>query len=162
MTERPLKTQTRPATDSATEVNPCRSHGVGVWNNRRVVIGVRVDEELYSAFKPVAKRYFGSVCRAIEAYMASVLAVANEGVNFGETVRIENLHVERNLRPRRKLDADACGFRGCNDSVVAVGVWRGKNKLPLCDKHRREAESKPQQWKMLHWCNSLKEERLLP
>jgi hypothetical protein len=38
--------------------------------------------------------------------MIAVLALQKEQVNFGETVRIENLHIERNLRSRRRLVID--------------------------------------------------------
>lgn len=89
--------------DSITGVNPFRSHGVGVWGNRRILVGIRVDEGLYSVFKPIAQRVFGSVCRPIEAFMACIVATAKEGVNFGNTIEIGKLVIERNLRSRRRL-----------------------------------------------------------
>lgn len=98
---KPEKTSTQ--SDSITGVNPSRSHGVGVWGNRRVVVGIRVDEGLYSAFKPVAQSVFGSTCRAIEAFMATIVACSSEGVNFGKTIEIGKLVIERNLRARRRL-----------------------------------------------------------
>lgn len=76
----------------------------GVWGGARKVVGIRIDENLYKAFKPVARRVFGSVCRPIEAFMASVLTMQAEGnVNFGNTVEIGKLVIERNLRSRRRL-----------------------------------------------------------
>jgi len=141
--------KSKPTNDSATEVNPPRNHGVGLWQGRRKVVGIRVDEKLYSAFKPVAQRVFGSVCRPIEAFMASVIAIAESGVNFGETVRIENLHIERNLRSRRKLAIDICGFRGCKEEAVAIGVWRDMKELRLCEKHLLEAKGKPSEWEIV-------------
>jgi hypothetical protein len=102
-----------------TNVNPERPHGVGCWNGRRKLVGIRVDEDLYKAFKPVAKRVFGSVCRPIESFMVSILALQESGVNFGSTIKIEKQIIERNLRPRRKLeyeveveDVDCCGLCG--------------------------------------------------
>jgi len=154
----PNETKQPQSNNSATRVNYPQSAFTGV----RKTFGFKCDTGLAEAFKPVAKRYFGSVCRPLECFMIAVLTLQKERVNFGETVRIENLHVERSLRPRRKLVVDTCGVRGCKEPAVAVGVWRAKNELQLCDKHRREAESKPEQWKMTHLGNSIKEERLLP
>lgn len=92
---------------SKTSVNTTRKTGVGIWNGKRKVVGIRVDETLYLAFKPIAQHVFGSVCRPIEAFMASVIAMAEDGVNFGNTLKIEGgLHVERNLKPRRSLVVD--------------------------------------------------------
>jgi hypothetical protein len=90
--------------DSVTGVNPCRSHGFGIWGNRRVVMGVRVDEELKKQFISVSKRVFGSVCNPVESFMATVVACAKDGVNFGQTIDIGKIIIERNLRSRRKLE----------------------------------------------------------
>lgn len=84
--------------DSKTEVYT-------VFSGRRVVFSFRCSEELKKAFIPVAKQYFGSVCRPFEAMMATILTAVNENVNFGHTVKIEKLVVERNLRPRRYAGA---------------------------------------------------------
>lgn len=95
---------------SLTGVNPLRTHGFGVWGGKRVVVGVRVDERLYEAFKPVAKLVFGSVCRPVEAFMAAVVAsnqtqqlTSKLGVNPSNTVEIGKLVIERNVRSRRRL-----------------------------------------------------------
>lgn len=88
-------------------VNPNQDSITNVYSlfdGVRGVVSIRMNKALYSRFKPVARRYFGSVCRAVESYMAGVLTIANSGVNFGNTVKIEGgLHIERNIRPRRKL-----------------------------------------------------------
>ena len=89
-------------TDSITNVN------IGIWGGTRKVIGIRCDENLYNAFKPVAKARFGSVCCAMEGFMAGILgALENSEVNFSNTVNINDLHVHRNLRARRRLDPDS-------------------------------------------------------
>jgi len=93
-----------PKPHSITEVNRKSSHGLGVWGNPRVVMGVRVDSELKKRFKLVAKRVFGSVCNPIEAFMATVVSCAESEVNFGNTVEVGTIVIERNLRPRRNLD----------------------------------------------------------
>ena len=97
------KKKNQPKQQSITKVNRGSGHGVGCWGNRRVVAGVRVDEGLYSAFKPVAKRIFGSTCRAVEAFMATIVACSGEAVNFGQTVEVKEIRIERNLRARRGL-----------------------------------------------------------
>jgi hypothetical protein len=67
------------------------------------VVGVRVDESLYLAFKPVAMRIFGSVCHPIESFMATIVALDKHPANFGNTIAVEKIVIERNLRERRRL-----------------------------------------------------------
>ena len=124
--------------DSTTQVN---RHGVGVWNGPRKVIGFRGDKTLYLAFKPVAKRSFGSVCRALEAFMVAVLGCHNEAVNFGNTVTIDKLNVVRNLRPRRKLEYDPCNVRGCKESGELTVVWEDQEYW-MCRRHAEEYMSR--------------------
>jgi len=95
-----------PKSDSITEVNRKCCHGLGVWGNPRVVMGVRVDSELKKRFKLVAKRVFGSVCNPIESFMATVVSCAESGVNFGNTVEVGTIVIERNLRERRRLGVE--------------------------------------------------------
>ena len=92
-----------------TGVNPMRTHGLGIWGNRRVVMGIRVDEKLKIEATKVLKLLFGSTCRGVEAYLAGLVATYHSqgihGVNPSNTidVRIDNLNIERNLKTRRKL-----------------------------------------------------------
>lgn len=113
---------------SLTGVNPPRTHGFGVWGGKRVVVGVRIDEKLYEAFKPVAKLVFGSVCRPVEAFMAAVVAsnqaqqlTSKLGVNPSPTVEIGRLVIERNVRTRRKLVVEET-----NEEVVEKVVAKPK------------------------------------
>lgn len=99
-------------------VNPgVRTHGVGVWGNERIVMGVRVDGELKESFKRAAVALYGSVCNPVEGFMVAVVEAykglgEGSGLTPGLTVgnrpevkvEIGNFHVERLLRPRRKLD----------------------------------------------------------
>ncbi len=100
-------TTTKPQTteevdSSSTEVN----YPQNVLSGVRKTFGFKCDTGLKEAFKPVAKQYFGSICRPLECFMLAVLAIRKEQVNFGETVKIENLHIERNLRSRRRMVID--------------------------------------------------------
>jgi len=70
---------------------------------RRKVVGIRVDESLYLAFKPVAMRVFGSVCRPVESFMATIVALDRHPANFSNTIEVKKIVIERNLRERRKL-----------------------------------------------------------
>lgn len=92
--------------DSITRVNPERTHGLGLWGNKRVVFGVRVDERLALAFVRVAKAKFGSTCNPIESFMASVVGCYQnptlDGVN--PSITIGEIKIERNLRERRKVE----------------------------------------------------------
>jgi len=87
---------------SSTEVN----YPQNVLSGVRKPFGFRCDTGLKEAFKPVAKQYFGSICRPLECFMIALLALQKEQVNFGQTVKIENLHIERNLRSRRRMVID--------------------------------------------------------
>jgi len=91
-----------------TGVNPIRTHGLGIWGNRRVVMGIRVDEKLKIEATKVLKALYGSTCRGIEAYLAGLVATYQtqviEGVNPSNTISIGKIVIERNLRPHRKLE----------------------------------------------------------
>ena len=93
----PNKKTTKTKQDSSTRVNT-------VFSGPRVVFGARVNEKLKKRFVEVAKREYGSVCRLQEAFMAAVLAVSPLKVNSSKTVHIEKIVIERNLRPRRRLE----------------------------------------------------------
>ena len=132
---------------SSTKVNT----GFGVWGNKRIVVGIRIDEKLYKAFKPVAKRVFGSTCRAIEAYMVSILATQKADVNICSTVKIEKIVIERNLRARRALVVEKpneCGYANCHNIAVGSGIYRGDREFQLCEKHLAEAKVSSD-WKVL-------------
>jgi hypothetical protein len=130
--------------DSSTGVNYPQS----VFSGVRKTVGFKCDTGLYSAFKPVAKAYFGSICHPLECFMLAVLALQKEQVNFGETVVIERLNIERNLRPRRNLVVDSCEYKDCREPAVAVGMWRGERSFRLCKRHLQEAKSNPENWKL--------------
>jgi hypothetical protein len=131
--------------DSSTRVNFPQSVLTGV----RKTVGFKCDTGLYAAFKPVATAYFGSVCRPLECFMLAVLTLKKERVNFGPTVTIQNLNITRNLRTRRKMIADKCGFKDCNSPAVAEGIWRDKKIFPLCEKHLLEAKNEPNIWRII-------------
>lgn len=97
----------------------------GIWGNPRKVVGIRCDSGLYEAFKPVARRYFGSVCNAFESYMAGVVGVAsNPNVNISNRFVIhDGFHVHRNLREKRRLDPSALfDFPGEGVEVVNLAL----------------------------------------
>jgi len=147
--------------DSQTRVNPHRTHGLGIWGNPRVVMGVRVDKKLKKAFTEVAKARFGSTCNPIESFMATIVGVySNEflaGVNPSATVSIGEIKIERNLRERRKLEVDVepevdsalkCGFTGCEEEAISLGVYKG-TQYRLCFRHLAEAKANRKAWTVL-------------
>jgi len=145
-TSKPKTASTKP--DSITKVNLVPAGFAG----RRRVVGIRIDENLYRRFKPIAQAYFGSVCRPIEAFMASIIAISEMGVNFGNTIEVKEIRIERNIRARRALVVEKpneCGFVDCHEVAVASGVWRDKRELLLCEKHLAEAKSNPREWKVI-------------
>jgi hypothetical protein len=144
---------------SITTVNPVRTHGVGIWGNPRVVMGVRVDSELKKRFKQVTKRVFGSTCNPIESFMATVVSCAESGVNFGNTIEIDKIIIERNLRERRRfvvedvvggdvVECSKCSVCG-KDSYGAV-TRRDGSRVFLCKVHfTREKKSELLGWRVL-------------
>jgi hypothetical protein len=74
----------------------------------RQPISIRIDTGLYNQFKPLAKRVYGSVCRAVEIYITAFIATVENGVYFSRTsdtpIHIDKIVIERNLRSRRKLE----------------------------------------------------------
>lgn len=143
---------------SITGVNPIRTHGFGVYRGKRKVWSVRVDEKLLKQAKPVLKAKFGSECRGVEAWLAALVATTQAeqlaGVYPSNTVEIGKLVVERNLRPRRKLeweaydvgfaDVDVCGYCGQPFSDVAFRVEYVSHKFdvlcPGCYKYQNERD----------------------
>jgi len=147
--------------DSMSRVNPHRTHGLGLWGNPRVVMGVRVDKKLKKAFTEVAKARFGSTCNPVESFMAAVVGVYSSellaGVNPCPTVSIGEIKIERNLRERRKLEVDLepevdsglhCGFVGCEEEAIALGLYKGV-QYRLCFKHLGEAKNNRKVWTVL-------------
>ena len=115
----------------------------------REPISIRIDTGLYSAFKPLSKRIYGSTCHAIEVYMIGfVETIERGGVHFSNTVqpiKIENIVIERRLRERRKLEIETevtervvirCGVRGCENEAIGKGIWKKtKQEYLLCERH---------------------------
>jgi hypothetical protein len=156
---------TKQEPDCITGVNPSeilglaektkvRTHGLGCWGNPRVVMGVRVDSELKKQFTAVSKRIFGSTCNPIESFMATIVASAQNGVNFGTTVEIGKIVIERNLRERRKLEVERadglCEFAGCCEVAIGRAVWlSNKREYTLCKLHLRQASADRKNWRVL-------------
>jgi hypothetical protein len=80
--------------------------------------------------------------------MIAVLALQKEQVNFGQTVVIDRLSIERNLRPRRNLPVDVCGFRGCEEPAIASGIWQNTKPFRLCEKHLQKAKADSKNWRV--------------
>lgn len=162
-TAKALRNKSQQRLDSMTRVNPHRTHGLGLWNNPRVVVGIRVDKGLYLAFKLVARAKWGSTCNPIETFMAGVVgaykADIERGVNPSNTVNIGEIKIERNLRERRKVTktietetettesvmVKRCSVANCLSDgklpgvAVASGVFLPRSEeYALCDLHREE------------------------
>jgi hypothetical protein len=104
----------KPRTSKQTQFNACntgvypiRTHGVGLWGNKRVVMSVRVDEKIKREGTEVLQLLYGSTCRGIESFLTLLIAAYKQqklkGVYPSNTIEIGKLVIERNLRPRRKL-----------------------------------------------------------
>jgi hypothetical protein len=109
-----------------------------IYESRRSIASIRVDNSLYLDFKPIAKRRYGSVCKAFEAFMATVVALDKiPNVNISNTI-VLNQKIERNLtRERRNLHFVQCERQPCKDVAEFVVVRKGK-RFKMCATHAKE------------------------
>jgi hypothetical protein len=109
-----------------------------VYNGKRNVACIRVDETLYNAFKEVAKRKYGSVCKPVEAFMAGVVALDKlPNVSLCNTVEIKQI-VHRNLgHERRNVSFVRCERVPCDGVAEFLVVWKGK-PFKMCGHHADE------------------------
>jgi hypothetical protein len=74
--------------------------------------------------------------------MASVIACAETGVNFGNTIEVGHITIERNLaRTRRdmrlepsEVEAAKCSY--CEKPAVAIAQLGVKGRVFVCELHR--------------------------
>ena len=110
-----LKHESKQPNDSTTKVYFSKNAAARYFSNRRVVCSFRCDEGLWNEAKPVLKRTYGSICRGIEIYLTNFIEATQHGVYFSSTekpLHIERVVIERNLRPRRKLEVDREAVEG--------------------------------------------------
>lgn len=131
-------------------------------SGERKPISIRIDTGLYSAFKPLSKRVYGSTCKAVEVYMIGFIETIEKGVYLGNTpqpIKIDKIVIERNFRERRKLEVEqevtervavGCGYIGCRNQAVAKAIWRDRNQeYWLCLEHLSVAKANPHSWRLI-------------
>jgi len=136
--------------DNTTRVYPSRKHGIGLWGNPRVPMTVRVDKGIKKQFLLFSKRVFGSSCLPLESLMAGIINTVVEaektGVYPSSTIPlkldIEKIVIERNLRPRRRLelsdDPDDLACHYCGSSAVGNFRYLKTGQVyPLCGFHAK-------------------------
>jgi len=146
--------------DSKSGVSPKRTHGTGIWGGSRDVASIRLDAKLYKATKPLLIQYFGSVCGAIEPYLASIHSIVTTkkfsekgGVIPSITVDIGNMNITRHMKPRRKLTVDnvgnyvtsfPCYADGCGREAVAMATYLSTGSpWKVCGIHLAECKRQP-------------------
>jgi len=142
--------------DSVTKVNFSESAAFKYMTGERDTVGFKSDLGLYAGFKPLAKRVYGSVCHAFEIYMVAVIEAVENGVNFSNTVKpinIEKIVIERNLRPRRKLEVEGelgrCYITGCDRPAVAkVTYIKTGRSYAVCSLDLERHHRQPDKWKI--------------
>jgi len=134
--------------DSKTKVYFSKKGAYKYIEGKREPITIRIDKGLYKRFKPLAKRVYGSVCRAIEIYIVTLIEATENGVHFSNTekpINIEKIVIERNLRSRRKLEIEEevyervvlpkCGFCGKPLVVARFRHVKSGREMQACDYH---------------------------
>lgn len=151
--------------DSITKASFHEAHVNKCLTGVRKPVCVRIDSGLYLAFKPVAKGIYGSVCNAIETYMAALILTANNPASIcntkGASINIENIVIERNLRERRKLELKddtignkntICTVEGCKAEATGTAIWLDREEQHnLCKAHLAEAKNNPKLWRVLNY-----------
>lgn len=135
LSEKKQKEIDKPKQNSMTNVHFLENHVYKYVSGDRKPIAIRIDSGLYSRFKPLAKRVYGSVCHAVEVYITALISAVETGVYFSTTekpINIENIVIERNLRPRRKLSG-GFGVRATEDQLdyLPTAVKNGGSLVPL-------------------------------
>jgi hypothetical protein len=148
------------SSDSKTKVHFSKRASYKYLSGKREPISIRIDTGLYSAFKPLSKRVYGSTCKAVEIYMIALIEAVENGVHFSDAekaINIEKIVIERNLRERRCLEIEtdetervlvSCDVARCRNAAVGKAVWIQKDKeYAVCSRHLAEARSNPKLWK---------------
>ena len=155
-------TETTPNADaSITKVHFSERGAYKYLSGNREPITIRIDTGLYKAFKPVAKRVYGSVCRAVEVYITTLIEATETGVHFSNTekpINIDKIVIERRVRTRRALEVEeettvtkvvaCCGF--CH-KVPVVAVFRNNAtgiEKKVCSYHYDSLFEHPK-WKVV-------------
>ena len=93
--------------------------------------GIRIDERLKNRVQPKIRRYWGSDCRAFEAWLMAwevvydeLIKQNGEAVNRGHTsIEIKEINVVRAQAPRRKLSvSDPIGYTVDENAIVQETV----------------------------------------
>lgn len=157
------KTQTLEP-DSKTKVHFSEGHVPSYVCREREPITVRIDRSVYKEYKPLAKRIYGSTCKAVETHMISLIEVAKIGVYFSHTekpIHIEKIVIERSLGKERRnlrenvsdsqlteVDTGRCQF--CRKQ--AIGLFRYKvdgRVFGLCGFHSDEFVNRQGSWEFV-------------
>jgi len=161
-TTKTKKTKPTSSTDtkgdnSVTKVNHSKSAAFKYMTGERDTVGFKSDLGLYAGFKPLAKRVYGSVCHAFEIYMIAVIEAVEKGVNFSNTskpINIERIVIERNLRPRRKLEFRGdyelarCYVEGCGCAVAGSATYLPTKVLYHCCQPHLDKYAKDPNWRL--------------
>ncbi len=76
-----------------------------MWDGKRITASFKCNEKLWKAWLTHTKRNYGSVCRPMEIMICTALGIGNLKVYQGPTINIENQHISRDIRSRRKAES---------------------------------------------------------
>ena len=77
---------------------------ITMWDGPRVTASFKCNGRLWEEWKTHSKQFYGSVCRPMEIMIATALGISNLKVYSGLTINIQNQHISREQRSRRKVD----------------------------------------------------------
>ena len=75
-----------------------------MWGGRRITASFKCNERLWKEWITHTKQFYGSVCRPMEIMIATALGISNLKVYSGLTINIQDQHISRDIRSRRKAE----------------------------------------------------------
>lgn len=94
--------------DSLTDVNI-------VWGGPKGVHSFRCSDKLWKAFVSEIRARGDSVCHYMETIIAAVLGIFKDNVYNRDTIRIENLSVQRVVKRHRRISHEILPEENCYD-----------------------------------------------
>jgi hypothetical protein len=110
---------------------------------------VRINRGLKEAIKRHCLAKGLSICHINDALWLGYLRGFYDKIDLDVKSPTIGLTVVRDVKRVRRYAVqgfDTCGFRGCRRAAVGSGVWRGKDRVLLCERHFVEAKAKPEDW----------------
>jgi len=108
-----LNNKTNPTTDNTPNQTADSTTKVyRGFGGKRVCVSFKCNAELWKIFKQLCKENGISICHILESVISTYVALAQQKVNFGRTIVINDLNVYREVRRVRRYALEPDGVVG--------------------------------------------------